>query len=210
MEESKEKTLETTRVELPKVETAQQKGDKLLKKTDKYKQKLAEINDVEELQKEEKKHLKAWDKYDKEIKEKTYMLPEYVKYRDTKYSRNQVIEKIIYFMNKISVSYNEVDPWLETIEYWLSCGDTVQYIPFENMLRILGEQTKYSGRTELIDVQVIKEFLKEPVEEYSKDITDAYYIATLHNHVMDRLQLVQPVQATEKACDAEPTEEAQA
>jgi hypothetical protein len=113
-------------------------------------------------------------------------------YEDEVYKKSNIVDNIVYFLNKNEVEWSYTLGLYQLVKLWKSNADTITYEAYDSTLRILN-QTKYKGFKEWTDILVINEFLSSCHAEYVRDTSYLIYLAQLHNTLIDRLKMVSPV-----------------
>ena len=177
-------------------ESAQEMGDRLQKQADEHKKKLEEVNSLEEIDKMEKEILEILDEFDKYIKQKRYKLPVSVMFDGALYTKEQVGVKIARSLNKKEVQWQYTLGLYQLYKLWSNIKQfpTIPYDAYDSTVRVLGDIT-FKGLSEWKDVLVINEFFINPNKEYYKDSTMLIYYSTLHSQILERKQILTPIQS---------------
>lgn len=164
-----------------------------------FKNEVSAITDEKSLNELEEKIVKEIEDYEKKVSEKTFELAKEVVFDGKKYSFNDVVNDILYIINKNEVEYKFTLGLYELYNFWKDLcwkGEdktaVINYSTLDSTLRVLG-QVKFSGYSEWKRILVINEFFKNNHAEYVKINTKQVYFAQQHNIVMDQLQLLKPV-----------------
>jgi hypothetical protein len=157
-----------------------------------------ESNTIDELKELEKEILEEQDKFNDYVKTIEYEIPRDLTWDNTKYSRNEIYSKIIYFLNKNEVQFAYTLGLYELIKFWKNfSNDKISYGAFDSTLRLL-EQVKFKGFEEYRDILAINEFFKPMHEGYTIDISRSIYLAQVHNEIISRMELITPMNKTEE------------
>ena len=168
-------------------------ADVLQKDLDAYKERVATINTQEELDEEEKYWLEQLEKNDAYLKEVKYELPKNVTFGTEVKTRGDIAGKIIYYISKTEVTWQYCLGLYELCNFWKHTENTeITYGAFDSTLRLL-DQVKYKGYGEWKDILIINEYFKPMHEEYTKDLMNQTYLAQMHNEVIKRRDLIEPV-----------------
>lgn len=135
------------------------------------------------------------------IKEVVYTLPNDVEFEGKKYSINDVVKRIVYFINKSAVKWEYVPSCRQFIRYWKRNNPSeVTYGAYDSTLRTLGSMT-FVGDTEWTDIMIVNEYLKSAHERYSKDTSWVLFVSEKHNALMDRLKQLDQIEAEIKPAE---------
>lgn len=161
-----------------------------------FKNEVDAITDKEALNTLEEKIVEEIEEYEKFVTEKIFELSNDVEFDGKKYSFNEVVADILYIINKNEVEYKFTLGLYELYKFWKGVDKTmiINYSTLDSTLRVLG-QAKFSGYSEWKRILIINEFFKPNHVEYTKINAKQVYFAQQHNIVMDKLQLLKPVDA---------------
>jgi hypothetical protein len=141
---------------------------------------------------EEGKLMKYMDDVDKRLNEVVYALPESVTFTGKKYSRKDIISKVVYFLNKIEVKWEHTLGMYQLVDLWK--GDNFTEIPYkayDSTLRCLNQVT-FKGMQEWTDILAVNEYLSVAHNEYSLDTGMLVFYSECHNALMDRMKELNP------------------
>lgn len=142
---------------------------------------------------EEEQHLMSeMDAVDKRLNEVTYDLPEHAEFDNKKYTRKEIISKIVYFLNKIEVKWEHTLGMYQLVALWK--GDNFTQIPYrayDSTLRCLN-QVSFKGMQEWTDILAVNEYLSIAHNEYSLDTGMLIFYSECHNALMDRMKALNP------------------
>lgn len=160
-----------------------------------FKTEIESLNE-EQLQKLEEEIVKEIEDYEKVVFEKQFDLPSDVEFDGDKYSFNDIVRDILYLINKNEVEFKFTAGLYELYNFWKHADETtkIYYGALDSTLRILG-QGKFVGYSEWKRILVVNKFFKPNHVEYTKINAMQVFYAQKHNTVMDRLQLLKPVDA---------------
>ena len=168
-------------------------GDLLQRDLDAYKETVAKMNTQEELDAEEKHWLEELDKNDEYIKTIKYQLPKDVKFEGQSKTKSDISGKIIYYISKNEVTWQYCLGLYQLCNFWKHAeNEEISYGIFDSTLRLL-DQVKYKGYGEWKDILLINEYFKPMHEEYTKDLMNQTYLAQMHNEIIKRRDLIEPV-----------------
>ena len=172
-----------------KEKTSQEIAEIYTKDVETYKEYL-ESKKFEELIDEEKMVLDEMNVYNEYIKGVKYNIPKSVQWDGMGFTRGEIANKIIYFLNKSEVQWSYTLGMYELVKFWKNTANTtMNYGELDSTLRLL-EQCKFKGYDEWRDILTINEFFKPTHEDYSKDISRQIYLSKLHNEVLNRKELI--------------------
>ena len=160
-----------------------------------FKTEVESLNE-EQLHSLEEEIINEIEDYEKVVFEKQFDLSSEVVFDGDKHSFNEVVGDILYLINKNEVEYKFTLGLYELYNFWKSADKTMKitYSVLDSTLRILG-QIKFTGYSEWKRILVINEFFKPNHVEYTKINAMQVFYAQKHNIVMDKLQLLKPVDA---------------
>lgn len=177
--------------------TAVEAAELYTKDAESYKE-TVENYTIEQLKEEEKTIVDSQIAYEEHIKTIEYELPKDLVWEGKTYSRNEISSKIIYFLNKNEVQWDYTLGMYELVKIWKNLSNTIiSYGAFDSTLRLLN-QCKFKGFEEWRDILSINEYFKPLHEQYSKDITHQLYLAKLHESVISRMELIEPIKKNEE------------
>ena len=187
----------TVKLETERVETAQEMAKRLQSEVDAYAEKVSEINTQEELDELEKSLMEEMNTYDKYIKARVYELPEGCTFEGKNYTRSTIADYIVQFISKIEQTWQYVLGLYELCKFWKDATNKeVSFGALDSTLRLL-DQCKFQGMTEWRNILTVNEYMKALHEAYAKDTTQQIAYAKMHNEIMKRRDLIDPVIPTE-------------
>lgn len=141
---------------------------------------------------EEQNLMKKMDEVDERLNNVLYELPEHVEYDDKKFTRKDIISKIVYFLNKIEVKWEHTLGMYQLVKLWK--GDNFTQIPYkayDSTLRCLN-QVSFKGMQEWTDILAVNEYLSTAHNEYSLDTGMLIFYSECHNALMDKMKELNP------------------
>ena len=151
-----------------------------------YRDKVAAFTTIEECEAEEQELMVAMDEANARMVSVKYDLPKEVLYGEKTYSRKTIAEKIIYFINKLEVKYENTLGLYQLVNIWKSDSEDIQYHVYDSTLRCLNQVT-FKGYTEWSDILIINEYLSKCHNEYSLDIGMLVYLSECHNCIVNKI-----------------------
>ena len=135
------------------------------------------------------KELQDNDKYFEQLK---YSLPDGVEFDGKHYSKNDVAQKIIYFLNKNEVKWELTLGLYQLVKMWKNKSlNEIEYKSYDSTLRCLN-QTQYKGFQEWQDILAVNEYLSACHEVYTIDTSYLYAMSDKHNAIMNRVKELDP------------------
>ena len=141
---------------------------------------------------EEQILMASMDEVDARLNTVLYELPEHVEFGNKKYSRKDIISKVVYFLNKIEVKWEHTLGMYQLVELWK--GDNFTQIPYrayDSTLRCLNQVT-FKGMQESTDILAVNEYLSVAHNEYSLDTGMLIFYSECHNILMNRMKELNP------------------
>ena len=163
--------------------------EKNAKELEAFKEEVSKINDEETLNKMEQAIIEDYNALDAVIKDRTYAIPESVVFNGAKFSKAQVATFIRKFINKTEVDFRTTLGMFQLYKVWVNPPVELTYGAFDSTLRILG-QCKFKGYDEWEAILVINEYFKNCNEAYVKDTAAYDFLASKHQEVMNRMDLI--------------------
>ena len=164
-----------------------------------YKEKVKEFTTIDECLAEEQVLMASMDEVQAKLESVRYELPADVTYDAKHYTKKDVVAKIVYFLNKLEVKWEQTLGLYQLVKLWK--GDDFKEIPYhvyDSTLRCLG-QVPFKGYSEWTDILVVNEYLGRCHNEYSLDTGILLYLSECHNAVLtrqDELNKVEPAEPT--------------
>lgn len=164
------------------------------KELEEYKNKVAEVMDQETLDKMEAEVNDEYTEVNNYLTDVTYDLPGGVDFDGKHYSKNDVAQQIVYFLNKNEVEWSYTLGLFELAKLWKNKDFAkISYYTFDSTLRTLN-QIKFKGFDEWKNILVVNEYMKQCHDEYTKDTAMLLFVSQKHNAILDRMQLIQKVE----------------
>ena len=145
---------------------------------------------------EEQILMASMDEVDARLNTVLYELPEHVEFGNKKYSRKDIISKVVYFLNKIEVKWEHTLGMYQLVDLWK--GDNFTQIPYrayDSTLRCLN-QVSFKGMQEWTDILAVNEYLSIAHNEYSLDTGMLIFYSECHNVLMNRMKELNPTDET--------------
>lgn len=153
-----------------------------------YKEFVDGFTTKEECEAEEQVLMASMDEVQNHLNEVKYELPADVVYEGKKYSKKDVATKIIYFLNKLEVKWEQTLGLYQLVSTWK--GEDFKEIPYhvyDSTLRCLNT-VSFKGFSEWTDILVINAYLGQCHNEYSLDTGYLVYLSECHNVVINKLR----------------------
>lgn len=176
----------------------------LQKDTESY---TTQVNDMdsEGLNDQEALIVTALDDYDAHLSEVKYKLPKNVHFNDANFTKQDISNRIVEFVNRQEVEWSYSLGMLQTVQFWKKIGreqsdSYIDYKIYDSILRLLGS-LKYKGYEEWESILAINEYLGETHEQYTRDTVYLIYLSKLHSIVLDKMQKInnpEPIMETEQ------------
>lgn len=164
-----------------------------------HKKDLESIDDVDKLLQMEQDIIKEQDELTKVLFDKTYKLPTRLTWDEKEYSINQIGKKIVGLLNKIEIQFSYTLGYYQVGKFWMHPVRNINYNTLDTTLRILGNDLKFKGIQEWEDILIINEFFRSTNDEYTRDLLKNILYANKHNNIVDRLQMLKPVETAEES-----------
>jgi hypothetical protein len=151
-----------------------------------YKEKVAEFKTIDECLAEEQVLMASMDEVQAKLESVKYELPTEVVYDGKSYSKKDIVAKIVYFLNKLEVKWEQTLGLYQLVRLWK--GDDFTHIPYhvyDSTLRCLN-QVAFKGYSEWTDILAVNEYLGRCHNEYSLDTGLLIYLSECHNAVLTR------------------------
>lgn len=159
--------------------------DEAMKKKDEMTESF--INELKQIDLDIDKEQADFDEY---LKKQEYELPtEDVEFEGRKWKVQQIMQKIIYHLNRNEQSFVYVAGLHALVTIWKRAElSKIPYGVYDSTLRILG-QLKYKGDAEWVEIMVINTYLQRAHEAYTRDIAMMHTLADMRSHVDSMIQL---------------------
>ena len=147
---------------------------------------------VDECVAEEQVLMASMDEIQAHLDVVTYELPANVEYDGKKYSKKDVVGKIVYMLNKLEVKWEQTLGLYQLVTMWKSEDfKEIPYRVYDSTLRCLN-QVSFKGLQEWTDILVVNAYLAQCHNDYSLDTGALLYLSECHNIVMDRMKQLDP------------------
>ena len=157
-----------------------------------YKEQVAGYTTIDECTAEEQVLMASMDEVQQKLNTVTYELPANSTYDGKKYSKKDIASKIIYFLNKLEVKWEQTLGLYQLVSLWKSEDfKEIPYHVYDSTLRCLNQVT-FKGYSEWTDILAINEYLSTCHNEYSLDTGMLLYLSECHNTVMNRMKEIDP------------------
>ena len=157
-----------------------------------YTQQVAGYTTVEECENEEQVLMASMDEIQAHLDTVEYDLPKEVEYEGVKYTKKQIASKIIYFLNKLEVKWEQTLGLHQLVQLWKK-EDFVKipYRVYDSTLRCLNT-VSFKGDSEWTDILATNEYLAKCHNEYSLDTGMIVYLGECHNLLLNRMKELNP------------------
>lgn len=171
---------------------------------DAFKMQVNEINEVDTLKSMEEELMTSMKDFEEYLKVTKYDLPASCKYDDVTYTKKDIADRIVTFINKNEVEFQYVLGLQQLSKLWRNTTNLtfVDYYKYDSTLRVLG-QLRFKGYKEWTDILAINNYFSNCHEQYTKDTTYNIFLSQKHNAIMDRMQALSGV---DPATEIEPCE----
>ena len=157
-----------------------------------YAETVAGFNTTDECAAEEQVLMGSMDEVQRRLDTVEYELPAGTEHYGKKYTKKDVVGKIVYLLNKLEVKWEQTLGLFQLVTMWKS--DDFKQIPYrvyDSTLRCLNSVT-FKGLQEWADILVVNEYLSQCHNEYSLDTGMLLYFSECHNIVMNRMKELDP------------------
>lgn len=157
-----------------------------------YRDQVASFATINECNAAEQVLMTEMDEVQKHLGEVKYELPTKTEYDGKKYSKKDVTSKIVYFLNKLEVKWEQTLGLYQLVTMWKSDDfKEIPYAVYDSTLRCLNSVT-FKGLSEWTDILVVNEYLSRCHNEYSLDTGVLVYLSECHNVLMNRMKELEP------------------
>lgn len=157
-----------------------------------YREKVANFTNLDECNAEEQVLMAEMDTVQEKLDNVAYELPTGVEYDGKKYSKKDIVTKIIYFLNKLEVKWEQTLGLYQLVAMWKS--ETFTHVPYrvyDSTLRCLNQVT-FKGFSEWTDILAVNEYLSVCHNLYSLDTGMLIYLSECHNVLMNKMKDLNP------------------
>jgi hypothetical protein len=157
-----------------------------------YKEQVAAFETIDQCNAEEQVLMASMDEVQAKLDVAAYDLPDSVEYDGEKYSKKNIVAKIVYFLNKLEVKWEQTLGLYQLVTIWKSDDFTkIPYRVYDSTLRCLN-QVSFKGLSEWTDILAVNEYLSQCHNEYSLDTGMVIYLSECHNALMNRMKELDP------------------
>jgi hypothetical protein len=155
----------------------------------------------EECLAEEQVLMASMDEVQARLAEVTYELPAGTEYDGKKFSKKDIVSKIIYFINKIEAKWEHTLGLYQLIQVWRNENfERIPYGTYDSTLRTLNT-VSFKGQSEWLDILAVNAYLATCHNEYSLDTGMLVYLHECHNVVMNRMKELDPASEVPESLD---------
>lgn len=157
-----------------------------------YQEQVNGFTTEEECEAEEQVLMASMDEVQTRLATVSYVLPTSITYEDKTYTKKEVANKIIYFLNKVEVKWEHTLGMHQLVSLWKRDDlQDIQYGAYDSTLRTLNT-VSFKGNSEWLDILVINEFFRSTHNEYSLDTGMLVYLHECHNTLMNKMKELNP------------------
>ena len=152
-----------------------------------YREKVSEFTTVDECNAEEQILMASMDELQARLDTVKYELPKDVVFDGKTYSKKDIASKLIYFINKLEVKWENTLGLYQLVTLWKSeTFDAIPYRVYDSTLRCLNQVT-FKGLSEWTDILAVNDYLSKCHNEYSLDTGMLVYLSECHNVVVGKM-----------------------
>lgn len=157
-----------------------------------YGERVANFKTLEECEAEEQIIMASMDEVQAYLSDVTYELPDKTEYDGKSYSRKNIVDKIVYLLNKLEVKWEQTLGLYQLVTLWKKEDfKQIPYGVYDSTLRCLNTVT-FKGLQEWTDILAINAYLAKCHNDYSLDTGIMLYHSECHNIVMNRMKELNP------------------
>lgn len=162
-------------------------GAKLQEVINEFKNEITDVNSIDELVLKESDLMSQMKVYEEYLKSVNYSLPSSVVFEGVTYTKSDIANKIVTFLNKMEVEFSYVTGLFQMSNLWRNPNmNQIDYYKYDSTLRTLG-QIKYKGYKEWNDILAINNYMTSVNESYSRDTAYLLYLSHIHNEILNRM-----------------------
>ncbi len=192
-----------TREEVEKIKV-EELGSKLQELIEQFESDINKIDDVDTIKQLEDNLMGEMAIFEEYLKHTAYKLESSVTFNGVLYTKKDISDRIVAFLNKNEVEFQYVLGLQQLSELWRHPVDNIDYYKYDSTLRVLG-QSRYKGYKEWTDILAINNYFSNCHEQYSRDTSFNIFLSKKHNVLMDRMQKLSGVDpatgGTEMVCE---------
>ena len=166
-------------------------GDRLQLEADNFKEKLKDISSVEELEEMEKDTVSKIEELEGYFKVVEYDLPRSAVFDGKTVTHQQICKNISKYLQRKEINFSYTLGLYQLVKFWNTIPSKVNYYFLNSTLETLSS-LQFKGFQDWVEILSINEYFKLCNDEYKKDITAYQYLSTIHSHIVERIQLVNP------------------
>ena len=157
-----------------------------------YSEMVSAFTTIDECNAEEQVLMASMDEVENRLKDVLYKLPEEAEYDGKVYSKKEITSKIVYFLNKLEVKWENTLGLYQLVKLWKNeTTEEIGYHPYDSTLRCLN-QVPFKGFQEWNDILAINEYISKCHNEYSLDTGMIVFLSECHNVLMNKMKELQP------------------
>ena len=171
--------------------TPQEAQSQMKKSTAAYTNKINHIKIPKLLTVEENAVMEIMAKYDAYLTEIEYSLPSQIDFENNIYSLSYICDNIKNFLDRVVGEWNFAQSLYDIYTVWnrikSNLTTKISYKLYASTLNWLGNQ-KFSGFSDWFNILIVNKFLNEINQQYVYDMIYQYYLADLHNAIINRTE----------------------
>ena len=161
---------------------------------DAYQKEIEAVADMDVLKLREDELMAEMKTFEEYLVGTKYDIPSSVDYEGVFYSKADIADRIVKFINKNEVEYQYTLGLCQLVKMWKDVKNIthIDYHKYDSTLRVLG-QLRFKGYKEWSDILAVNKFFAGCHEQYVKDTSFQIYLSKKHNAIMDRMQALTAV-----------------
>lgn len=161
----------------------------LQEKLESFQNEIRDEMDEEKLKVLEEEVIKELEETDNYFNEVKYELPNETIFDGNRFTKNEIANKVIYFLNKTEVEWKYTLGLYQLVKLWKNKDITeIEYKAYDSTLRCLN-QVRFKGYQEWLDILAINEYMSACHEQYSIDTALLWFLSSKHNTILERMEL---------------------